>query len=69
MRPPSLRTRVILLVVTFVAVLIATASVSAYVAIRNVYLGHIDRMLEIMAKAVAAELDETRDDAELAEPT
>jgi len=65
-RPLSLRTRVVLLVVVFVAILLAAASVSAYIAIRNVYLGHIDRMLAIMAKAVASELDETADATDLA---
>jgi len=65
-RPPSLRNRLVLLVVALSAVLLGAASVSAYVAIRNVYLGHIDRMLAIMANAVAAELDDTDDPAELA---
>ena len=65
MKPLSLRTRVVLLTVGLAAALLAAASASVYVAIRNVYLGHIDRMLKIMAKAVAADLDETHDPAEL----
>ena len=66
MRPLSLRTRLVLLVAVFVSVLLGVSSVSAYIAIRNVYLGHIDRMLTIMAKAVANELEETSDPNELA---
>ena len=66
MKPLSLRVRVFALLVIVVTVIAATVSAGAYLAIRNVYLGHIDRMLEIMARAALAELDEPQAAAKLA---
>jgi len=61
----SIRLRVLALLTIAVTIIAATASACAYVAIRNVYLGHIDRMLEVMARAALVELDEPQSAAKL----
>jgi heavy metal sensor kinase len=65
MRPLPLKWRLSVLVTLVVAAIIVTMSVAAYLKLRAVYLGHIDRMLSIMARGIVAELDQPQSPQEL----
>ena len=67
MKPMSLRWRIRLLVTLVVAAIVTAVSATSYLRFRSAYLGHIDRMLEIMSKGILTELDEPQDPRELAD--
>lgn len=58
MRPVALKWRIALLVTLVVTAVVVTISATAYLRIRNTYLGHLDRMLEIMGNGILARLGE-----------
>ena len=65
MRPWSLALRVRVLVTLVVAVVVVVVAATAYRRFQAAYLGHLDRMLEIMANGVAVGLDPERGGASL----
>ncbi len=65
MKTLSLKWRLSILVILAVTVVVATVSATAYLRIRKTYLGHLDRMLEIMGNAVLARLDEPQGPGDL----
>ncbi|KPJ70113.1 MAG: hypothetical protein AMS14_11125 [Planctomycetes bacterium DG_20] len=67
MKPISLRWRIRLLVTLVVMTVVTAVSATSYLRFRTAYLGHIDRMLEIMSKGILTELDEPQDPRELAD--
>ena len=67
MRPISLRWRIRLLVTLVVAALVTAVSATSYLRFRTAYLGHIDRLLDVMSKGILAKLDGPQDPRELAD--
>ena len=65
MRPWSLALRVRVLVTLVVTLVVLVVASTAYRRFQTAYLGHLDRMLEIMANGVATTLDSEREDAAL----
>ena len=65
MRPWSLALRVRVLVTLVVTLVVLVVASTAYRRFETAYLGHLDRMLAIMANGVATTLEAQREDAAL----